>query len=86
MTDGGPTEEREWRKFAEHVAAISDVVPEQIATDTLLVADLDMDSVSLVELAVMLDEYFGVDVTAEIQPHQWGRLSAGRLFEAARAG
>jgi acyl carrier protein len=46
-------------RFAAEVAEILDVDPGEVSVDSLLVADLDFDSLAFVELGVLLMDRYG---------------------------
>lgn len=46
-------------EFAAEVASILDIEPHGVSADSLLVADLDFDSLAFAELSVLLMERYG---------------------------
>lgn len=68
--------------FVAEVAEIAGCEAEAISKDSLLVGDLDFDSLGFAELAVLLvDRYGGVAFASALGQIEWELLSVGAVFE-----
>jgi acyl carrier protein len=58
-------DDRAFGRFRECAVDVLQVEPEQIRRDTRFVEDLDADSLDLLELALAVEEVFGIRVFEE---------------------
>ncbi|MGO9955501.1 MAG: acyl carrier protein [Solirubrobacteraceae bacterium] len=76
-----------WQQFAEAIAEIACVPADQVGPDTRLIADLNIDSLALVEIFAVLVTDFGMDtLAAELDDRRWEILTLGELYEEHRTG
>jgi hypothetical protein len=75
----------EWDRFAAEVAEIADVPASELRRETRLIEDLGLDSIQLVEIAVVLISGYGAGEAGEgLGGRSWDGVTVGELFEEAR--
>jgi acyl carrier protein len=76
----------QWPDFVAEVARVAEVSPDTIDRHTLVIRDLDLDSLSIVELVVALDHAHGIDVAGKMQAEGWSQVTIGELFDRLFGG
>lgn len=76
----------QWPDFVAEVARVAQVPPNTIDRNTLILGDLDLDSLSIVELVVALDQAHGIDVAGKMQAEGWSQVTIGELFDKLFGG
>jgi acyl carrier protein len=70
-----------WDAFRDEVAAIAQVDAASLGPDSRLVEDLALDSVALVEVAVLLMDDLGMAaLSAELEERSWEDVRLGALY------
>jgi hypothetical protein len=86
MTDAA-VDHPSWPEFARQLAELSGVPPDEIRRETRLVADLALDSLALAELVMsLIERYAPASMVRDLEDHDWGRMTAGTLFDECMAG
>jgi acyl carrier protein len=68
------------------VARVAETPPDGIARDTLLVADLALDSLALTEMITMLVSDYGMRTLVQtLEDRDWSDASVGKLYDEYRA-
>jgi acyl carrier protein len=77
----------EWGELMAEVAPFTEVAPERISRDSMLIEDLGLDSLALTELLITLIEEHGAEpLTEELFSRSWERVTLGELFSVYCAG
>lgn len=70
-----------WEAFRDEVAAIAQVDAASVSPETRLIEDLALDSVALVEVAVLLMDELGMAaLSAELESRSWEGVTLGALY------
>lgn len=80
MVDSG--NDAAWRRYIDVLSEVSDVSVESIHRDSLITKDLGLDSLAIVELAVVLiEELKAEDMEKALGSMDWGEVTVGALFD-----
>ncbi len=85
MYDPSTSDEQQWERFVNAIAAAAQVRPETISRASRLEYDLGIDSLALAELVVMLIVDFGMGTLADdFDQRDWSGITVGALYEEYR--
>lgn len=73
----------QWPAYVEEVARLAGVPAAEVDRQTRLIADLEMDSLAIVELVIKLDHDHGIDTAGRLRAEGWNQITAGELFDRA---